>query len=1014
MNMEYAPAKIVIGEYEFLSDDYRIESISINTGCYDGNVVGVGCAYTATCTVVMQNLDAVMIGAKIQIYFWINETWENLGTFWVNSQPTQSGDLMTINAHGALGQQGDTPFWHPDMFYTNHSSTIGSLLSGITELSEMSTLSFDTDVDVSGFLAWEITVPVKEEYFSPSIDLDYAKSYGITKKDFLAGIATLFGGNISERNGALYIVPKTPDLTRERFTFGVDCYTSDYNLSRETYGIQSINIDYLPTRYIGYFKTDPSVIDHQCQCYSGTDRNNRAMLISQADTGANIKYSQNIECDWIGYSVESRNLGCFMQGDLVYRTGNYTFIGYNENLYAGNIINIQDEKGNTVPFYIGEMTLEWDGGFTTNVSCNCGVDTSTGAYNSSSQSGISSSANLISATVSQNKISFADITFSNVKDSTISGSKFIDGSISGSKISNSTITNSKIVDGTIEGSKIKEGTISNSLIEDSTLTGAKIKDAEIGFEKVDTSFVTDLTASKAYVDDLTARIGEFKFLKTDDLSAEVAKINTLTAADGVIQNIFSQNIIGNKAVLDVLQTNIINADYIKTAVADVGYITADEADFAYANITLGNMDVANIDKTNIGLLFAEVGLLDRATIVEGHVTGFLDSVEVNANKITSGTLSTDRLIIRNPDDPTKSIIYEINNITGALQAVQGDTLNGEVLTDRSVNVDKIVAGSITAHELDVSAIFGNSAVLNEIFANDITATGTITGANLYGTYAEIDSGKLGGLSVSNENGLTFSFGDTKLRIGTQSRGDGIVIFKDSPEDFTQAQYTTEGIYIRDSENAGWDTIITPTEVALPGVSLTSSKAIFDGDMNVAGNLTLENKIIGGKWCYNDTTSYGLYWSSESILRPISSSYKVSLGTSSYPMANIYATNMYENSYRVVGYTYSTSGNFRIWKYRDGTLKILWRKVLSSATAVSQATLNVYFHSSAGETFPTAFTEIPSCFGSVTVIDGSAPFTTLTADGVSKTKFERYLVYVDYATTLPANTILSLMFVGKWK
>ena len=54
MNIDYAKAKIVIGSFEFSSDEYGIYSIEIRTGAYDGNAVGIGCAYTSTCKILMK------------------------------------------------------------------------------------------------------------------------------------------------------------------------------------------------------------------------------------------------------------------------------------------------------------------------------------------------------------------------------------------------------------------------------------------------------------------------------------------------------------------------------------------------------------------------------------------------------------------------------------------------------------------------------------------------------------------------------------------------------------------------------------------------------------------------------------------------------------------------------------------------------------------------------------------------------------------------------------------------
>lgn len=190
--------------------------------------------------------------------------------------------------------------------------------------------------------------------------------------------------------------------------------------------------------------------------------------------------------------------------------------------------------------------------------------------------------------------------------------------------------------------------------------------------------------------------------------------------------------------LDTVQANITQA-VIKDL--NTEFITAEQADLKYANIELTNIDVANV-----GRLLADVGLITDMVIVDGHVTGVLDSVTINANNITSGTLTTDRLVIRGTD---KSIVYELNNIDGALQAKDVDTLNGEIITPRTINADRIIANSITSGELNVNEIFANSAIIKKIFSEDVEATGTITGATLKGAYAEIDTGNVGGFLIQD-------------------------------------------------------------------------------------------------------------------------------------------------------------------------------------------------------------------------------------------------------------------------
>lgn len=345
-----------------------------------------------------------------------------------------------------------------------------------------------------------------------------------------------------------------------------------------------------------------------------------------------------------------------------------------------------------------------------------------------------------------------------------------------------------------------------------TVTADKITSIQAEIDEINANNITtdNLSANVAKLGYLTADSAVIKGkLDTSELSAEVAKLGYLTADSAVIKGKLDTNQLSAEvAKLGYLTADSavikgkLDTNQLSTEVAKLGYMTADEADIKYANIKLTNIETANV-----ATLFAKVGLIDRATVVEGHITGFLDSVEVNANKITAGTLVADRILLKGSE---KGLLYALNNL-GELTSTTVDSLDGYVLTDRTINADKIVANSITANELDVEKIFANNAVISTItsqeafinaistnsvvvgtkqtadeikeniyspntttidggkittnsikaeqidvanlFAQDITASGTITGAKLYGTYLESTSGKIADFNIT-ENGFS--------------------------------------------------------------------------------------------------------------------------------------------------------------------------------------------------------------------------------------------------------------------
>lgn len=709
-----------------------------------------------------------------------------------------SGDKLSVSLESTLAQYANTEIVFSEAKPNYNFDTIIKKIEEITG----KVVVFKSELDSIG--------TEKSEFLSKSANfikdaktlMDPASGCktGVSVKTALAGIAILFGGNVYEdTNNKIVIKQKTYSLNSDRYILP-DYLDGNYKYSKEVYAIKTISL--LFNKYVlGIYyrkETDPPGDDIWTQNYLDEDKVSNTLLASQSSMTGKTPYNYTVTCDWIGWTSDGfgynlnekpggRASACLRQGDLMYHTCDMTFVGidFGWNIAPGNIVKVKvPELEDPIDVLCGEISYEWDGGFTTNISCNCNIE-SNGSYSTEVSTQASAAAAQEGRQTSL-ELNYANITFSNIEDSTIRGSIFKDGTIDGTKIKDSTITGSLIADSTIKGSNIEEGTITgskikaatitgalivdgtirgnhimessidgskiedsaiteskisnssitnskikdgeieNSKIKDATLTGAKIKDATIGFEKVDSSFIKDLTADKAYIENLKASIADIGYLTADEASIKYATITSLEAVDGKIDN---------------LETIAITTNNLSAQVADLGYLNADTADLKYANIELSNIDVANV-----GTFFANVGLIDRATIVDGHVTGFLDSVEVNANKITAGTLVADRILLKGSEN---GLLYALNNL-GELTSKTVDTLDGYVLTDRTINADKIVASSITANELDVDDIFADSAVITKIFAQDITATGIIRGATLVGASVSANRGTIGGFGIFDD------------------------------------------------------------------------------------------------------------------------------------------------------------------------------------------------------------------------------------------------------------------------
>lgn len=856
MTTEYVDVKVKIGAIEYTNEELQIDSIKISNGCYDGSVFGIGNVYIKNASITMNYLDGISKGLNIEIFFQYQGAWISFGQFVVTETPVMSGDKLSVSLESTLAQYANTEIVFAEAKPNYNFDTIIKKIEEITG----KVVVFKSELDSIG--------TEKSEFLSKSANfikdaktlMDPASGCktGVSVKTALAGIAILFGGNVYEdTNNKIVIKQKTYSLNSDRYILP-DYLDGNYKYSKEVYAIKTISL--LFNKYVlGIYyrkETDPPGDDIWTQNYLDEDKVSNTLLASQSSMTGKTPYNYTVTCDWIGWTSDGfgynlnekpggRASACLRQGDLMYHTCDMTFVGidFGWNIAPGNLIKVKvPELENPIDVLCGEISYEWDGGFTTSISCNCNIE-SNGSYSTEVSTQASAAAAQEGRQTSL-ELNYANITLSNIEDSTIRGSIFKDGTIDGSKIKDSTITGSLIADSTIKGSNIEEGTITgskikaatitgalivdgtirgnhimessidgskiedsaiteskisnssitnskikdgeieNSKIKDATLTGAKIKDATIGFEKVDSSFIKDLTADKAYIENLKASIADIGYLTADEASIKYATITSLEAVDGKIDN---------------LETIAITTNNLSAQVADLGYLKADKADLKYANIELSNIDVANV-----GTFFANVGLIDRATIVNGHVTGFLDSVEVNANKITAGTLIADRILLKGSKD---GLLYALNNL-GELTSTTVDTLDGYILTDRTINADKIVASSITTNELDVDSIFADSAVVSKIFAQNITATGVISGATLVGASISANKGTIGGFGIFDnwlvgsyeENGYQYQVEINTDKSYTDANGRTYAIYankaKKDPLKIENEWYVTYDGYMR--------------------------------------------------------------------------------------------------------------------------------------------------------------------------------------------------------------------------
>lgn len=257
--------------------------------------------------------------------------------------------------------------------------------------------------------------------------------------------------------------------------------------------------------------------------------------------------------------------------------------------------------------------------------------------------------------------------------------------------------------------------------------------------------VKEVVANKVSTDSLEARVANLGFASIKELTAEVAKMGLLTAdkVSAVVADI--SDLAADSAFMKNIKAEILNAEVIKAAVADVGYLTADSlkaqvADMGFmtadeADINYAKIDFSNIEMATIGQIFSDIGLVKDMTIVDGHITGTLSGVKITGDVIETNTIKADSLLLTGED----GIIYKINATSSGLSKEELSDekyrkyLSGTDIVAKSITADQIAASTITTSELNVENIFGDEAVINtitsqEAFINAISTNMLVVGA----------------------------------------------------------------------------------------------------------------------------------------------------------------------------------------------------------------------------------------------------------------------------------------------
>ena len=205
-----------------------------------------------------------------------------------------------------------------------------------------------------------------------------------------------------------------------------------------------------------------------------------------------------------------------------------------------------------------------------------------------------------------------------------------------------------------------------------------------------------LSAQSASIDNLEANkisteVADAKYATIENLEATNVSVNNLSSTYADFKNTTTTKLAAVDASIENLETN---------------KLSAASADLKYANI-----DFSNIGQAAIETFYSKSGIIKDLTIEGGTITGELVGVTIKGNLIEGGTVVADKLVVKGED----GLYYKLNTdgVTTEAQQTEYNSLNGSVITAKSITATKISVTDLVAFD---ATIGGFNITENSIYS----------------------------------------------------------------------------------------------------------------------------------------------------------------------------------------------------------------------------------------------------------------------------------------------------------
>lgn len=274
------------------------------------------------------------------------------------------------------------------------------------------------------------------------------------------------------------------------------------------------------------------------------------------------------------------------------------------------------------------------------------------------------------------------------------------------------------------GTKISEFEI---IIADKVST----EQLEAEIAKIDQLVAGDLSAINAEIETINGKVAEIDTIKADvveveeKITAHEGEFTTIRGEIAEFENVTTEQI---EAISGEFRT--LESDYADFEVTTTNRLTANEAsiteletkklDAESAKITYANIDFSNIGEAAVQKLFTDSGIIKDLIMSDGKVTGELVGVTIKGDLIEGNTVKADKLVILGED----GIYYKLNvDALGSAKASSDEKyqngLDGSVILAQSITADRVAVTDLVAfgatiggYHIDTNSLY--SGVKNSV------------------------------------------------------------------------------------------------------------------------------------------------------------------------------------------------------------------------------------------------------------------------------------------------------------